>query len=157
MDVDFSVDKPRIARLTGPNYRPWSIQVQRLLLSKGLWSVVRLGVEPPRGSATGEIEPEEGASLGGTSGFIGPEGPVADCTEVKDVTASTIIIGLCVQSTLQHVLLLITAKEQWETLKSLYSPLGLQQLSAKIQAFTAYRPSEGSTMITEISTYLSTL
>ena len=125
MDVDFSVDKPRIARLTGPNYRPWSIQVQRLLLSKGLWSVVRLGVEPPRGSATEEIEPEEGASLGGTSGFTGPEGPAADRTEVKDATASTIIMGLCVQSTLQHVLLLITAKEQWETLKSLYSPLGL--------------------------------
>jgi hypothetical protein len=47
MEDDFSVEKPRIARLIGPNYRPWSVQVQRLLIGQGLWNVVRLGVESP--------------------------------------------------------------------------------------------------------------
>jgi hypothetical protein len=28
---DYSIEKPKIARLTGPNYRPWNIQVRTLL------------------------------------------------------------------------------------------------------------------------------
>ena len=137
MEDDFSVEKPRIARLSGPNYRPWSIQVQRLLLSKGLWEVVKLGIDKPK----------EGSM----------EEPSGDRTEFKDAKASTIIMGLCTQNTLQHILLLETAKEQWETLKGLYSPLGLQQLSAKIRAFTTYKPPESGASIAEISTQLSTL
>ena len=112
-------------------------------MSRGLWNVVWLGADAPKGSATD-------STTGGRE-------PSIDRSEVKDAIASTIIMGLCTQATLQHILLLATAKEQWDTLKSLYSPLGLQQLSAKIQAFTAYRPTEGSATITEISTHLSTL
>jgi hypothetical protein len=143
MDEDFSVEKPRISKLTGFNYRPWSMQVQRLLIGRGLWYVVNLGVQDPA------VEPPEDPA--------GAKVTANDRTEVKDAKASTIIMGLCATGALQHILLLGTAKEQWEALKSLYSPLGLQQLSAKIQAFTAYRPSEGSATVTEVATHLSTL
>jgi hypothetical protein len=73
---DFAVEKPRISKLTGPNYRPWGVQVQRLLVAQGLWSVVSQGP-------------------GDTKESIDP-----DCTEVKDARASTIIIELCSQDTL---------------------------------------------------------
>jgi hypothetical protein len=176
MEDDFSVEKPRIARLTGPNYRPWAIQVQRLLLSHGLWDVVRLGTEvpvegtkakPASGDLTGGKSAEAGAgtTVGGASGSaagttespVAPVLPGTDRTEVKDAKASTIIMGLCASGALQHILLLGTAKEQWEALRALYSPLGLQQLSAKIQAFTAYRPPESGATVAVVATELSTL
>jgi hypothetical protein len=55
-----------------------------------------------------------------------------ECTETKDTRASTIIIGLCTKGPLGQILLSETTKEQWETLKTLYAPLGAQQLSAKV-------------------------
>ena len=151
MEDDYSVEKLRIAKLAGPNYRPWSIQVQRLLLSNGLWNVVRLGMEVPTTGTSGSgAEPASGGSgkasaassaAAGASGSAtepagpvvdtqklpaGPMSPTGDRTEVKDAKASTIIMGLCASGTLQHILLLFIAKEQWEALKALYSPLGLQ-------------------------------
>jgi len=115
MEDDYTIEKPRISKLLGPNYRSWSVQVQRLLMGQSLWSVVSLGIERvPTGSS-----PE--------SSIV----PDSDRTATKDAKASTIIMGLCSQGALQHILLLETAKEQWEALKALYSPLGLQQLGAK--------------------------
>ena len=111
MENDYSVERPKIGKFTGPNYRPWSVQVQRLLLSQGLWSVVLKG--PVSTKATGADTTEDIAS-------------VSDYTEVKDAKASIIIMGLCAIEPLQYILLLETAKEQWEALKALYRPLGLQ-------------------------------
>ena len=147
MEDDFSVKKPRIARLTGPNYRPWSVQVQRLLIGQGLWNVVSLGVESTKSIGT------QGTS-GDDSKALGPSG---DRTGVRDARASTIVMGLYAQSALQHILLLSTSKEQWEALKALYAPLGLQQLSAKIQAFTLYKPPESGATVATVATKLSTL
>jgi hypothetical protein len=76
---------------------------------------------------------------------------------VKDAKASTIIMSLCAQGALQHILLLETAKEQWEALNTLYAPLGMQQLSAKIQAFTSYKPPERNATVAVVATELSTL
>jgi hypothetical protein len=140
MEDDFSVEKPRIGKLTGPNYRPWSVQVRRLLIGQGLWNVVSLGIEGPVAQQA-----------------IGAKDPIGDRTEVKDARASTIIMGLCAQVALQHILLLSTAKEQWEALEALYSPLGIQQLSAKVQAFTTYRPPESGATVAVVATALSTL
>jgi hypothetical protein len=84
-------------------------------------------------------------------------GPSGDRTEVKDVKASTIIMSLCAQGALQHILLLGTAREQWEALEALYAPLGMQQLSAKIQAFTSYKPPERGATVAVVATELSTL
>lgn len=150
MEDDFSVEKPRIARLTGPNYRPWSVQIRRLLLGQGLWNVVSLGIEDPVVQDTTEVQ-----------GRVGDDPkalvPTGDRTEVKDARASTIIMGLCAPGALQHILLLSTAKEQWEALEALYAPLGIQQLSAKVQAFTAYRPPERGATVAVVATDLSTL
>jgi Domain of unknown function (DUF4219)/Zinc knuckle len=154
MEDDFSVEKPRIARLTGPNYRPWSVQVQRLLIGQGLWNVVSLGCESP-------VEQTSTGAQGGAQGTAGDgskaSGASGDRTGVKDARASTIIMALCAQGALQHILLLSTAKEQWEALKTLYAPLGLQQLSAKVQAFTAYKPPASGATVAVVATELSTL
>jgi hypothetical protein len=134
---DFSIEKPRIAKLTGLNYRPWSVQVQRLLVAQGLWDVVSQGIK-------GAKEPESSA--------VTPE------QIVKDAKASTLIMGYCAQGTLQHILLLNTAKEQWDALKALYQPLGFQQLGTKLRAFTSYTPPKDPTpSITTVATDLTTL
>jgi hypothetical protein len=148
MEDDFSVEKPRIARLTGPNYRPWSVQLQRLLIGQGLWNVASLGVETPIATVADPKASEANPKA--------PE-PSVDRTGVKDAKASTIIMGLCAQSALQHILLLSTAKEQWDALKALYAPLGRQQLSAKVQAFTTYKPPESGATVAVVATDLSTL
>jgi hypothetical protein len=106
-------------------------------VAQGLWNIVQQG---PKGTK----EPEQTA--------ITPE------EEVKDAKASTLIMGYCAQGTLQYILLLETAKEQWEALKALYQPLGLQQLGTKLRAFTSYTPPKDSTpTITTIATDLTTL
>jgi len=155
MEDDFSVEKPRIARLTGPNYRPWSVQVRRLLISQSLWNVVSLGVQQSA-VELGSTGAQEAKSSGEGSDSKATE-PSKDRTEVKDAKASTIIMSLCAQGALQHILLLETAKEQWEALNTLYAPLGLQQLSAKIQAFTSYKPPERNATVAVVATELSTL
>jgi hypothetical protein len=66
-------------------------------------------------------------------------------------------MGLCSQGALQHILLLETTKEQWDALKALYSPLGLQQLDAKTQAFISYTPTTEHMGIAEIANNLTTL
>src|SRR5882757_988666 len=145
MEEDYSVEKPRISKLTGPNYRPWSVQVQRLLISQSLWKVVELGAIGPKSTSTA------GATVSST------EVVDAERTVVKDAKASTIIMGLCGQGALQYILLLDTAKEQWEALKAQFSPLGLQQLGAKTQAFISYQPSEGHATIAEVANDLTIL
>jgi len=40
---DFGIERPRIVKLTGANYRPWSLQLRRALQSMELWTVVELG------------------------------------------------------------------------------------------------------------------
>jgi len=162
MEDDFSVEKPRIGKLTGPNYRPWSVQLQRLLLGQGLWNVIKLGIESTETQAVTGAEGTVGGAAGGSTGSSTEEkmrdsAPSGDRTEVKDAKASTIIMGLCARDVLQHILLLNTAKEQWEALKALYAPLGLQQLGAKTQAFTGYRPPESGATVAVVATELSTL
>jgi len=97
MEDDFSVEKPRIARLTGPNYRPWSVQVRRLLIGQSLWNVVSLGVQST--VEPGSIGAQEAQSSGEGSDSKATE-PSKDRTEVKDAKASTIIMSLCAQGAL---------------------------------------------------------
>jgi hypothetical protein len=85
--------------------------------------VVSLGVETT-------IEP---GSIGGSAAQSSGDGsdpkalgPSSNHTEVKNAKASTIIMSLCAQGALQHILLLGTAREQWDALKALYAPLGMQ-------------------------------
>src|ERR1700712_2560665 len=100
MDGDFGTDKLRIQKLTGPNYRPWSVQVRRLLQGNGLWNTVVAGVEAPKSQATGATGSTISAEIQATTG------PDLDAIGIKDAKASTIIMGLCAPGTLQHILLL---------------------------------------------------
>jgi hypothetical protein len=144
METDFGIERPRIPKLTGPNYRPWSLQVKRLLQSMELWVVVTTG--PLSTTMTTSTSPESPK----------PEGDDASRSDLKDAKAATVIMGVCSQPVLQHILLLESAKEQWDTLKKLYLPTGTQQLSTKLQAFAGYRPTDGTT-VSEIATALTTL
>ena len=161
MEADFGIERPRIPKLTGPNYRPWSLQVKRLLQSLELWSVVDLGpslvpvatAKPPE---TGK-EGDSAVATGSTGSTGGPkDGTDSGRGALKDAKAATIIMGVCSQAVLQHILLLESAKEQWDTLKKLFQPVGAQQLSTKLQAFAGYRATEGTT-VAEIATALSML
>lgn len=137
-----------------------------LLIAKELWDVVVNGEHSPaQGTSSRDRSPEEstetpgsGSLSSGPSGSLGPLGGTGYHYSRKlDAKACTIIMGMCKPSVLQHILLLETAKEQWDTLKTLYAPLGLQQLSAKVLAFTSYKPPESGATVMNISTHLSTL
>lgn len=109
-------------------------------MAQGLWDVVSQSLK-------GTKEPEKPTATGSTT----------QQPDLKtDAKASTIIMGLCSHDTLQHILLLESAHEQWEALKELYQPLGQQQLGVKIQAFQAYTPPKNAS-VTTIATDLNTL
>jgi hypothetical protein len=119
---DFSgFDKPKIAKLTGPNYRPWALQTKRFLQAIGLWEVVEQGPSVP--VATVSAETMATGSTGSTGGPAGDnqgptspkEGALTGASGVRtaqnDAKATTLIIGLCASTVLDEVLLLETAKE----------------------------------------------
>src|ERR1700727_844044 len=54
-------EKLGIAKLTGPNYWPWSVQVQTILVGRDLWDVVESGVYTPR---KGDLKPKDTATSG---------------------------------------------------------------------------------------------
>src|SRR4051812_43071664 len=129
---NFSIEKPRIAKLTGLNYRPWSVQVQRLLIANKLWTTVNNTTKSPIAA------------------------PLTSADTELNAQASCLIMGYCSQAALQHILLLENAGDQWEALKTLYQPLGMAQLGTKLRAFTGYEPPKDATVST-IATQLSTL
>jgi hypothetical protein len=154
---DFSIEKPRIAKLTGLNYRPWSVQVRRLLEAQGLWDTVLQGPETPKNPEQSTALPEAPPKPEQSTSKLKPSA-IPPEEKIKDAKASTLIMGYCSQGTLQHILLLNTAKEQWDTLKALYQPLGLQQLGTKLRAFTSYSPQKDSApTVTTVATDLTTL
>jgi hypothetical protein len=93
---DFGLEKPRIAKLTGSNYRPWSIQVRTLLRGLDLWDIVEAGLK-----STIAEKPTEGQ-----------EAPKAPKLVAKDAKASSLIMGLCSQEALDHILLYDSASAQ---------------------------------------------
>jgi len=54
-------EKLGIAKLTGPNYWPWSVQVQTILVGRDLWDVVERGVYTPR---KGDLKPKDTVTSG---------------------------------------------------------------------------------------------
>lgn len=156
MDGDYAIERPRIAKLTGTNYHPWSIQVKRMLQAKGLWQTI----EPSRktkAEAAGLAEESEAAEGGSAAAEVTDTSIEDSASETRDAKASSIIMGVCAQGPLSHILLMETAQEQWAKLKALYAPLGMQQLGAKIQAFNSYAPRTNDASIADIATELDTL
>jgi hypothetical protein len=146
---DFGLEKPRIAKLTGSNYRPWSIQVRTLLMGLDLWDVVEAGLKSTVAKTATEApeKPKEGKEASKDPSLV-----------AKDAKARSLIMGLCSQEILDHILLYDSASAQWEALEALYRLLGLQQLSTKIRVFKGYKVPEGSSKrITEVANQLSAL
>jgi hypothetical protein len=100
-------------------------------------------------------DPEED-ELGDGLGDIGTAEPNPRRTALKDFKASTVIMGVCAQQVLQYIAHLDTAKEQWDTLKTLYAPSTQLQLGSKLREFIGYQATEGTT-VTEMVTALTTL
>jgi hypothetical protein len=88
---DFGLEKPRISKLTGSNYRSWSIQVMTLLEGQDLWDIVegRLG------------KPIEGE-----------EPPKDPKIRARDTKARSMIMSLYSQEALEHILLYRNASAQ---------------------------------------------
>jgi hypothetical protein len=93
---DFGLEKPRITKLIGSNYRPWSIQVRTLLRGLDLWDVVEVGLK-----STIAEKPKEGQ-----------EAPKTPKLVAKDTKASSLIISLYSQKALDHILLYDSANAQ---------------------------------------------
>jgi hypothetical protein len=100
---DFGLEKPRIAKLIGSNYRPWSIQIRTLLRGLGLWDVVeaRLKSTVVKETTGAPEKPKEGQ-----------EAPKDPKLVAKDAKASSLIMGLCSQEALDHILLYDSASAQ---------------------------------------------
>lgn len=102
-----------IAKLTGPNYRVWSLRVKRLLQSRGLWDVV----EPfPKADKTGE-QPQ---GPRGDVPAVAP--PKAADFEIRDAQASCLIMELCDPIPLGLIVSIECARVQWARLRTFYGP-----------------------------------
>ena len=147
--MDYDSNKPRISKLTGVNYRTWEIQVSRLLKAQGLYGAINGKFAKVLKNAATKETVQDSATGDGSDDAITE-------TMVLDAKASTLIMGFCSQRPLDHIISLELAQEQWDKLRALYAPLGLQQLDTKTQSFINYIPSQNAT-IASISTELDIL
>jgi len=164
-----ALERPKISKLTGPNYRSWALQVKRLLQATDLWDVVEQGPSVSVAAGKGPVAAEGTGSTEGSGntgqdaqsaqGAVAPGamGASGIRTAKADAKAATLIMGLCDPiKVLGEILLLSTAKEQWDALRRNHEPTGALQLGSKIQAFTGYQASQG-TPILEVATALTML
>ena len=147
--MDYESNKPRITKLIGINYRAWQIQVSRMLKAQGLYGAINGKFS----KILREAAKEESTQDNDDNNW---DDDATTTTMILDAKASTIIMGLCSQGPLDHIISLETAQEQWDKLKALYAPLGLQQLESKTQSFINYEPRQNAS-IASISTELNTI
>lgn len=161
MDTEYSMDRLRVAKLTGgANYRSWSIQVKRALKANGLWSIV----DPERNPPADPMDQDEdsGASKAESTPELSKKKVAANLAEAdaaaeKEAKASISIMNLCAQGPLNGILDYEFAYEQWAHLKAMYEPAGAQQLGEKLRAFSAYTPTSDTASIESIATDLTML
>ncbi|CZT46484.1 uncharacterized protein RSE6_06915 [Rhynchosporium secalis] len=149
---DYGGEKPRVARLTGSNYRVWSLQVRLLLQSKELWRVVMEGPEessieaystsgrtgyPPGGYGDPRI------GFGGVSGglleqvdVLGPgenteETPEKKSGKGKDSKVPEVVDPSRSTRKNAEASELPTDKGQWEALRQIYAPVSAMNLASK--------------------------
>ena len=145
--MEFKTDTARIQKLTGVNFRAWEIQVGRLLKAQGLWNAIN--------GVWFKVLDEQRISHEKDTGCDEDEKGL-EYIIIADAKASSLIMQLCASGPFDHILALETAQEQWDKLRSIYAPMGPQQLESKLAAFVNYRPVNGST-ITTITTELDVL
>ena len=116
--MDYDDNKPRISKLTGVNYRTWEIQVSRLLKAQGLYVAINGKFAQVLKNVVANKTAQDSAASDGSE-------DATTETMVLDAKASTLIMVFCSQRPLDHIILEL-AQEQWDKLRALYAPLGLQ-------------------------------
>jgi hypothetical protein len=136
-------ERPRITKLSGPNFRNWSKQLRLILKDRKVWSAI-----DPEYKLDDDVDApakEESKELAQAR-----KDQVADR---RNVRACTIIMESCVQSVVDKIIRFETAKEMWDSLQKIYARDGLQQLVAKKEAFNGFSPSATSS-VSDIATAL---
>jgi hypothetical protein len=165
--------RPKLAKLTGPNYRNWAMQMRLTLRDQRVWSAIDQTYKLDDDVLLDDFEiPPPPKSESGKKG----EDALADKTEPKPKTkeelfaqakrdqlvkrrcvrASTIILAGCAQNIVDQIVRFHTAKEKWEKLEKLFARIGIQQISSKAEAFNRYSPSSTAS-VSEIVTRLDDL
>ncbi|KFX95712.1 hypothetical protein O988_05681 [Pseudogymnoascus sp. VKM F-3808] len=133
-----------IEKLTGrTNYRVWSLQMKRLLQSRGLWDIV----EPlPQSEQVPKSKPGEtsathkDAPLGETpTAAPAPSPPTADFV-IRDAKASCLIMEHCGPAPLDLIAATECARRQWAILRDLYIPSmrAVRQLEQRFENLAEY-------------------
>lgn len=130
MESNHGSGRPRIQRLSGPNYRNWALQIRVELEYRKAWSAIdptyTLEIDL---DAVEKEESEERKIL-----------RKEQETSFRNTTARKIILEYCTQTVIDRVISIKSAKELWEHLILLYAREGRQQLMSKSKAFTSYQP-----------------
>lgn len=141
-----TLERSRVQKLSGPNYRNWALQVQMELIDKKVWSAIDpsfvLGLEF---DAPGKEESAEAAEV-----------RKKQIAFFCDNRARRIIVECCTVAVIARVIRFKTAIEVWDELKDIYAREGLQQLDEKNEAFASYRPPT-TTSVVDVAVMLSEL
>lgn len=126
-----------MARLSGPNYRTWSVMTKSVIQGKDAWTTIESYLEGVQLKTKGPSnEKTEGATVR----------KLTHTEQVTDAKARTVIMGYCGPDALSRILHLETAGEQWEALAKAYMPLGKQQLQASLSKFHGFKAKPGSSV-----------
>lgn len=124
-------ERPRITKLSGPNFRNWAKQIRLLLRDRKVLSAIEPGCKSD--DDVGDIPPKDES----------PELTQARKDQLADrrnTRACNIIVECCIQSIVDKILKFEMAKEMWDYLHKTYARDGIQQLIAKKDALNNYSP-----------------
>lgn len=145
MDTE-SVERSRIQKLSGPNYRNWAIQIEIELIDRKVWSAIDptfrigLGLNVPEKDETPEAAAEREEEL----------------VYLRNNRARRIILECCTPAVMNRVISFKTARGVWDELRSIYARDGLQQLDRKNEAFASYLP-PATTQVVDVAVMLNQL
>jgi hypothetical protein len=145
MDTE-SVERSRIQKLSGPNYRNWAIQIEIELIDRKVWSAIdptfRIGLGL---KVLGKDETPEAAAE-----------REEELVYFRNNRARRIILECCTPAVMNRVISFKTAKGVWDELRRIYARDGLQQLDRKNEAFASYLP-PATTQVVDVAVMLNQL
>jgi hypothetical protein len=169
-----SSEKSRPVKLQGKtNYQKWSMQMESMLQSRDLWSIIDLTYEDAS-SVEAEAEqakvktdqaafrtdtPDLSKDSSGPSAGVPPKKKNAAeiAAATRDAKVRYAILINCCDEPASRLRLVKTARGAWERLQELYSSTGRPKLSEKLGAFHAFKPKTSTATILDISTELDAL
>ena len=145
MDTE-SVERSRIQKLSGPNYRNWAIQIEIELIDRKVWSAIdptfRIGLGL---KVLGKDETPEAAAE-----------REEELVYFRDNRARRIILECCTPAVMNRVISFKKAIGVWNELRRIYARDGLQQLDRKNEAFASYLP-PATTQVVDVAVMLNQL